>query len=208
MTAQAAQKLDMTMMFGFHAAFRRDLDRLAKASETPGASSASVQAGWLVFKTELDRHHHAEDDDLWPVAREGLASDPEGLAVLDAMEAEHSVIDPLIANVDAALEDPNSTAESKTKAVAEFRDALTKHLDHEEKDAIPLLDRSVTPEQWKEFSNKQRKKHGMGHAKVLFPWMLDGDIPEGRAVLGLLPPPLRLINNWFWVPAYKKTPRW
>jgi hypothetical protein len=42
-----------------------------------------VLAGWDAFRAQLDNHHSAEDDDLWPVLRQEL-SDPGELASVDA----------------------------------------------------------------------------------------------------------------------------
>jgi hypothetical protein len=40
---------------------------------------------------------------MWPPARARLAGDPDGLTLLDAMDDEHRLIDPLLAAVDHAL---------------------------------------------------------------------------------------------------------
>lgn len=40
---------------------------------------------------------------MWPPVRAKLADDPDGLALLDAMEDEHRLIDPLLAAADDAL---------------------------------------------------------------------------------------------------------
>src|SRR3984957_11524290 len=96
---------DLTIMLAAHDAFRRDLTRLAR---TAGAANdpprrAAVQAGWELFKRELHLHHTAEDELIWPVLRPRLAHSPSALSVLDAMEAGHELIDPLLAAVDAAF---------------------------------------------------------------------------------------------------------
>ena len=50
-------------------------------------------AGSDAFRTQLDNHHSAEDDDLWPVLRQEL-EDPGELASVDAMVAEHGISRP------------------------------------------------------------------------------------------------------------------
>jgi Hemerythrin HHE cation binding domain len=72
----------------------------------PGSSTAprapsTVLAGWDAFRAQLDNHHLAEDDDLWPVLRREL-SDPGELALVDAMAEEHRHIPAALAGVDAA----------------------------------------------------------------------------------------------------------
>ena len=59
-------------------------------------------AGWDAFRAQLDKHHSAEDDDLWPVLR-GELSDPGELASVDAMVEEHRHIPPALASGDTAL---------------------------------------------------------------------------------------------------------
>ena len=102
---------DLTIMLGAHAAFRRDLVRLARATASPSRSDparrASIQAGWTTFKGQLHLHHTAEDTIVWPALRQRLARSAHAQSVLDAMEAEHAQIDPLLAAVDDAFAEPD-----------------------------------------------------------------------------------------------------
>ena len=61
---------------------------------------------WDLFALLLHDHHHKEDDYVWPLLREAgrSAGDDEAAAVLDAMEAEHATIDPLLAAVRERLD--------------------------------------------------------------------------------------------------------
>ena len=45
-------------------------------------------------------HHQVEDDALWPALRATVAAHPDQLALVDALEEEHAVIDPLLRAVD------------------------------------------------------------------------------------------------------------
>src|SRR5277367_1153764 len=98
---------DLTVMIAAHDAFRRDLTRLAQAAafaDLPDpARRASVRAGWELFKRQLHLHHTAEDAIVWPALRERLPHSDHAQSVLDAMEAEHQQIDPLLAAVDDAF---------------------------------------------------------------------------------------------------------
>src|SRR5438552_2577160 len=86
-----------------------------------------VLAGWDAFRAELDNHHQAEDDDLWPVLRREL-SDPGELASVDAMVEEHRHIEPALAAVDAALRDGGELA----APVEQLSTVVLDHLAHEE----------------------------------------------------------------------------
>ncbi len=102
---QADAPADVSFMRALHAALRRDLSRLRDAAaQLDGSAGAppTVLAGWDAFRAQLDNHHSAEDDDLWPVLR-GELSDPGDLASVDAMVEEYRHIPPALAGVDAAL---------------------------------------------------------------------------------------------------------
>jgi iron-sulfur cluster repair protein YtfE (RIC family) len=103
---------DLTIMLAAHSAFRRDLTRLTRAAAFADLSDpvrrASVQAGWGTFKRQLGLHHTAEDTVVWPTLRQRLAHSEHAQSVLDAMEAEHQQIDPLLAAVDDAFARPDS----------------------------------------------------------------------------------------------------
>ena len=103
--SQADAPADAGFMRALHAALRRDLSRLRDAAaQLDGSAGAppAVLAGWDAFRAQLDNHHSAEDDDLWPVLR-GELPDPGDLASVDAMAEEHRHIPPALAGVDAAL---------------------------------------------------------------------------------------------------------
>src|SRR5258708_40050800 len=88
-------RVDFTFMYAAHDAFTRDLRRLADAVEGGRTAEAAVRAGWATFKNQLHFHHTAEDNWLWPALREKVTR-PDEISVLDAMEAEHLLIDPLL----------------------------------------------------------------------------------------------------------------
>ncbi|MYV99399.1 hemerythrin domain-containing protein, partial [Streptomyces sp. SID3343] len=105
MTAKTYRN-DMTMMFAIHDALRRELDHIAEIIAHPTDDPQQVlrtAVGWEMFKTYLHVHHGAEDDVLWPVIGAAVADRPDEAAVIAAMEAEHAVVDPGLAAVDAAL---------------------------------------------------------------------------------------------------------
>jgi iron-sulfur cluster repair protein YtfE (RIC family) len=59
-------------MRALHAALRRYLSRLqelARRLDDSAAPPPAVLAGWDEFRAQLENHHLAEDDDLWPVLR-------------------------------------------------------------------------------------------------------------------------------------------
>jgi hypothetical protein len=197
---------DMTMMYAMHDALRRDLGSLAKAAarRTPLLRTA---AGWELFKLALLTHHVAEDEALWPAMRVVLAEKPDDLALLDAMEAEHARIDPLLDGIDEALRD-----ESRLDRLGDLTDALafelTGHLAHEEKEALALIDATVTEQDMAAFGAAHTKRFGPDISRVL-PWLLDGAADEtAELIVGGLPEPVRNAYRDAWLPTHRATALW
>jgi hypothetical protein len=188
--------LDMTMMFAIHDAFRRDLEQIAQSdSRTDGSD---------FFVRMLHMHHSAEDDLLWPVTRDAAAGRPDDLALLDEMEAEHAAMLPALDAVDRAL--ANGEAEPEVKSELDTR--LREHLSHEENAALPLIDRTLTEEQWMTFGRGSTEYVGADMPRFL-PWVLDGADDEVTArLLGLLPEPVRQTYTDTWQPAYAAVDSW
>ncbi|HEY7173800.1 MAG TPA: hemerythrin domain-containing protein [Micromonosporaceae bacterium] len=207
--------VDLSIMLAMHAAFRRDLAHLAHAASRPAADledpaqRTAVLAGWEVFKTQLHHHHTAEDSDLWPRMRGHLAGHPDDLALLDAMEDEHHHIVPLLDAIDSAFDDREHGHERLGDTVDALATDLPRHLSHEERDALPLVDRALTAKEWHGFEADQRRKNGIRGASQMFPWMLENASPERvHAVLHSLPPPLRVVYRHVWQPRYASHDRW
>ena len=200
---------DLTIMLAAHDAFRRDLTRLArtasKANLADPARRQSIAAGWELFKHELHIHHTAEDEIIWPVLRPRLEHSPAALSVLDAMEAEHELIDPLLAAVDAEFGQGDRLAD----VIDALTSSLTGHLGHEERDGLPLIGVALTSSEWRGVGRKIATKNGLSAGSEMFAWMLDGaDRDHGQAALAQLPPPVRLLYRAVWKPRFDKKHRW
>ena len=108
-------KLDMSMMFAMHDALRRELaqvGRVASRRDDNPATLLRAALGWELFKKFLTIHHQAEDDALWPPLRAAAADHPDRVAVEDALEAEHAVIEPLLEAIGARPPPTRITATS------------------------------------------------------------------------------------------------
>jgi hypothetical protein len=206
-----SDKLDMSLMYAMHNALRRELEHIAKVTagldDDPRRILAGA-AGWTMFKKALLIHHGAEDEALWPVMREALADRPDELALLDAMEAEHAVIDPLLAAIDAALADRDTGPAVLGDLTGSLADALRGHLKHEEDEALDLMQATLTQEQWVHYGVVHRDRTGPD-ATVLTPWVLDGaDEQTTATMLGMLPEPVRAAYRDQWQPAFAAIDRW
>jgi hypothetical protein len=215
---------DLTIMLAAHHAFRRDLTRLARAAAgadlSDPARRQSIAAGWELFKRELHMHHTAEDEVIWPALRPRLAHSENALSVLDAMEAEHERIDPLLAAVDAAFAQRSAPAGASgvddwpgEDRLADVIDVLTStltgHLAHEERDGLPLIGVALTAAEWRSVGFKIARRNGLSEGGEMFAWILDGAArQDAAATLRTLPPPVRLLYRAVWKPRFNKTPRW
>lgn len=198
--------VDFTFMYAAHEAFRRDLRRLQAAINAGHADSPGTRTGWATFKRQLHVHHTSEDVALWPPLHQRV-SRPDEVAVLEAMEAEHGRIDPQLAQVDAALASAESA--NLAESVDELATALQTHMDHEEEDALPLVESYLGRQGWDAFRKTFIKTQGLTGAAEALPWLLDGaSVETHQRILGALPAPLRFIFRAVWRPSYLRRRRW
>ncbi|AZG45590.1 hemerythrin domain-containing protein [Gordonia insulae] len=173
--------LDPFMMYLAHHGFRRDLAEFAEAvPHTPVPDHTTwraLQARWSVFREILHHHHAGEDAWIWPMLESRCTSAER--AVLDAMEAEHGMIDPLLEACDAGFATMAAGADADARAelsrvLAETHDHLAAHLAHEENDALTLIQQHLTVDEWTELEEKFGEDSSLRDALRLAPWMLKG----------------------------------
>jgi Hemerythrin HHE cation binding domain len=190
-------KLDMTMMFAMHDALRRDLERVGRLADR---RHLEALVGWELFKKFLVNHHESEDEALWPALRAAVEAKPDQLALVDALEAEHAVIDPLLAAIDAA------TPDRFGDLVDELRATLSMHLAHEEIDGLALIDVSITEQEWQHFSSVNSERN-RPDAALYLPWLLDGVTDQDTLLKGF-PPQFQAIFREKWAPTYAELDVW
>ncbi|SEG79818.1 Hemerythrin HHE cation binding domain-containing protein [Actinacidiphila yanglinensis] len=205
-TANRPDTINFTEMYVTHDGFRRDLARFAAAVSAGRGDAPAVRQGWQNFKRQLDVHHTVEDAWLWPRLKNLVAGRPDDLLLLEEMEAEHAVLDPLLAEVERAL---HAGAAELPVLVQKLRDTLEVHLRHEEDAALPLIQSVMTPADWKGFSRAMARKQKLGGASIWVPWITDGMAPaDARKFLARLPAPLRLLNRLSWDGRYRSRGLW
>jgi hemerythrin HHE cation binding domain-containing protein len=198
---------DLGVMLAAHRAFRRDVTTLARAASRDTLRDpvrrVTVGTGWEVFRRQLLLHHQAEDAGVWPVLRTRLAGRADDLAVLDEMAAEHSLIDPLVATVDQALGDERLPLGD---VIGELASTLGGHLDHEERDALPLIGATLTDAEWLGLMASLQPAPELSE---LVPWLVDGLTADDAAdVLAMFPPALAQRYRGEWKPWYDAVSRW
>jgi hypothetical protein len=174
--------VDMQIMYVMHHAFRRDLAKFAAAAQhTPAEDRVTwrlLASRWTVFAEVLHLHHSGEDAGLWPwLLEHGTAVDR---STLEAMEAEHAEIDPLLASCAEGFERLEGHADDDARAalavrLVATRDSLARHLEHEETDAMAILQRLMTPEDWTAVDEEFFKSHLTPRlVTALVPWAAYG----------------------------------
>ncbi len=203
-------KLDMTMMLTIHDAFRRELARIGTITAHPTDDPRHIlrtAIGWRLFKNYLRIHHTTEDETVWGLMEQKLADKPD-LALLDAMEAEHAAIDPLLSAIDEALTDRNRGHERLGGLVDALTTNLNGHLTHEETEGLALVDSTLSQEQWSRFAAVHLKRVG-DEVGTYLPWLLDSASEEWtETVLSRLPPHGRVNYDAMWKAAYDQLDLW
>ncbi len=181
--------VDVKMMYVMHHAFRRDLVMFADAAAaTPADDRDTWEAlaeRWRIFSTVLHHHHSGEDAGLWPrLMQEATADERE---TLEAMEAEHAEIDPILTACARAFGRVRTTTDPGTAAflaerLAAARDSLLHHLHHEETEAMALVQKYLTTADWHhiEQTNFKNKKVSLRELAETVPWIMH-ELPQPYA---------------------------
>jgi hypothetical protein len=122
------------------------------------------------------------------------------------MESEHARLDRLLLSLDDALA---AGADDLLDRVKEVADVLGQHLEHEEDEALPLIQSVWTPPDWRVFGRAMSRRQGVRGAAAWVPWVTDGlSRAERRRFPSRLPAPLRAVNRLIWAPHYRKRRLW
>jgi hypothetical protein len=197
--------VDMIMMYVMHHAFRRDLTGFAAAAAgTPIEDRVTWRAlrdHWNLFSIALHHHHRGEDVALWPLLRDRVSG--PGCAVLEAMEAEHDQIDPILTACAEGLGHLADHADEYARAalvvrLTAGREILDQHLAHEETAAIPLMQQVMTDAEWIEMQEGHFKPTDVP-ARILvkfLPWLTyQMPVDAQQRLLATFPWPMRLVNR-------------
>ena len=160
---------------------------LNAARQTPvddGEVWRALAVRWEQFSGVLHHHHTTEDDVLWPQLLEivDATGDNAGRETLEAMEAEHDLIDPLLAacaaGFGAMADAPDATERDQLVDSAEAaRDTLSAHMGHEETAALPLVQALLSEEGWQRVEKAAGDGKSASDLIFLVPWVADGLSP-------------------------------
>jgi hypothetical protein len=190
----------LTGFKSMHAGFRHEFGRLADACRAPrDAAHATVLEEQIALVMDvLHAHHTHEDENLWPHL---LACAPSAAAELDALEAEHEVLDPLI----TGSQDRSLPWSERAVLLQRLHDVVNDHLDHEERVAFPLMLTYLTPEDIAGDRRKAQSEFGRRRLPLVFGWIASCCDEELLAdALGEQPRLARVLFRHFWWPSYSR----
>jgi hypothetical protein len=184
--------VDVAAMYVMHHAFRRDPVDFAAAvsgtSQTRWGTWVALRDRWDRFAEVLHKHHTGEDTGLWPLLRSRAADagDDDAVAILDAMEAEHAGIDPLLdairAGFAAMVDDPSPAGRAGLGyRLSTAGQLLGAHLGHEERDAMALVQRYLSQADWHRVEKDYfQAAYAPKDLPFVLTWSLKGLSPAGR----------------------------
>lgn len=200
MVQTTATKPDVREMVVVHRMFRREY-RLAPVLVRGVAAgdrtrSAVVAAHLTELTVMLHHHHQGEDELVWPRLH---ARTPVSTELVQRMESQHAQVGGLLGQLDELL--PSWAAEpglAQRESLAQTLDALAPaleaHLDEEEREILPLIEQHLTTREWNELGEKAVAAIPKARLLVLLGYILEEASPsERQMMLGVLPPPVRLI---------------
>jgi iron-sulfur cluster repair protein YtfE (RIC family) len=198
---------DVRFMYAMHEAFRRDVGRLCSAVAAMGGNQPvppKVREGWEQFRHQLEVHHQAEDEDLWPALRAQLTRAAD-LAEVDAMVREHAAIPAALESVARGL-DGVGDLDAVTSGLAIL---VTDHLDHEERTVLPMIEQHLSDADWHAFLETERRKSPASERATFICWVLDDASPASEAAVWReIPAPGRLVFRRFFQPRYEARRLW
>lgn len=185
------------MMGIVHSALRRDLERarIVLGGDVDDARRGEL-AGHLVWLMAfLHDHHEGEDEGLYPMVR---ARAPQLAAILDEMHAEHAAIVAAMTGLSDVAQRWQHDASAQTAVIdglAALCAVLHPHLEHEEREMMPLVSQAITQREWHDW-DQERNVKSRGPKELAFTghWLIDGASPEERhRVITLVPAAPRFV---------------
>ena len=143
--------LDMLLV---HRVFRRefhDVAALIDGVPVGDVVRAQVVGDHLAFMlSALHHHHEAEDDQVWPKLQ---ARAPSNEADIQRMVDEHAAIAAAVHRVETLLaawtkSGHRESGQQLVAAVAELSALVDEHLDDEERNALPIIEKHLRDDEW------------------------------------------------------------
>jgi hemerythrin-like domain-containing protein len=186
-----------------HRAFRRELrvvPELVRDVLSGDTGRSAVVANHLHLCLEgLHLHHTGEDEHLWPI----LAERTDAHDLLQRMEGDHAAVAEALDRIETVLarwefEARPAVGDELAANIDDLRTTLIAHLDDEERLVLPLAARHLSQEEWSSIGQSTVAKMSRKQLPLMFGMVMEDATPEERVeMLGVLPPPVRLLmRTW------------
>ena len=199
--------IDASDMFVVHRVFRREFDGMSALIAAVGdgdTDRATIVAEHIRFLVAALHHHHAAEDDLaWPKLHTRV---PDRGIDIARMADQHAEIAAAVDRVESLLTEWTKSAspvltEQLSTASKELSSFVERHLDDEERNAVPLIEEYLTQQEWAaatkqaaSFISPRNLRLGI----VLGGLVLDAcSEEERRMILSGAPLPQRLVVQLF-----------
>ena len=191
---------DLTNFLMAHAGMRVEYGRLADACRrVRDEAHAELLESQIALVLHVLHHHHTVEDELvWPMLLERV---PAARPALAALEAEHERIDPLLERA----RDTRIPLAERAETLQELHEALNAHLDAEERDAVPLLRRHLSPADWERVEERAAQGTSRRRLPLIYGWCASAVDSERRALaLSTVPLVAQWLFRLFWWPSYRR----
>ncbi|HSB86397.1 MAG TPA: hemerythrin domain-containing protein [Ilumatobacteraceae bacterium] len=180
---------DLTNYRQAHRAMRIADDQLVEALTEIVAGdrnrAAALHHWFNGYGGELRTHHRIEDDLIFPAL---AARTREYAGYSDGLADDHHQLDQLIDTIAAALAHMASGSREwapahsvALSAAVELRDLLLEHLDLEDADVLPMIERNISVEDFEAIEKQLTKFMSLRQALFTVPWWMAVTEPEVAA---------------------------
>lgn len=171
-----------------HDALRRDLDRLeARLAEPSTDEQRTALCDHVTWMLDILHHHHVgEDDGVWPRV---LTKRPDLQPLVDEMEAEHGLLAAASTGLRSAAasyraDGSEQNRQAMAAAVQRMKQATLPHLEHEERETMPLVVATLDDSDWAYLAkNHFRKGLSFSDTGLYAMWVQDGLDERRQGVL-------------------------
>lgn len=185
-----------------HRAMRAEFGRLAvltrQADLRDARRTTAVEQRLSLVHHVLEHHHGFEDTVIWPFLR---AANPAVTQLCDDLEADHQVLDRLLAHA----VDKGVGLRARAEVLRDLHAELCRHLDREETEGKRVIFDLVPAAQWEEWEVEARRST-KAPLTTLVPWVLAHTTEAERAeVFASAPKLMELLYRLHWRRRYERT---
>jgi hemerythrin-like domain-containing protein len=175
---------DSRDMFVVHDMFRRQFKAIPGlvSGVRAGDAQVAIVADHVTFMVAfLHMHHEGEDMFVWPKLLDRIPINIDPLIL--TMEDQHAALAKALDDLKVKAGEWRKTCsvqerEAVADAATELLARIAEHLNQEEREVLPLIDRYLTEKEWKKVGGSGLKKMSFGQLRVAFGMILSGSTPE------------------------------